>query len=32
MKENKLTKIAYVVAVIISNIMCATVAYNYFVR
>jgi len=29
MKENKLTKIAYVVAVIISNIMCATVAYKY---
>ena len=28
MKENKLTKIAYIVAGIISNIMCATVAYK----
>ena len=29
MKENKITKITYIIAGIISNIMCATVAYNY---
>lgn len=29
MKMNKITKAAYIVAVLIGNIMCAVVAYKY---